>query len=118
MEKEGLEKTFGHAVKFPGLIKMSSFQENAFGTAWKDCIRTHLNVIQISLNQENIFGESKNVRNFCGDRESDERKYGQSLRTKLEAGKRHVIICKCVMGDSKLLEYNLYSSLKYWENMF
>ena len=33
MEKEGLEKTFGHAVKFPGLIKMSSFRENAFGTA-------------------------------------------------------------------------------------
>ena len=50
MEKEGLEKTFGHAVKFPGLIKMSLFQENAFGTAWKDCIQTHLNVIQISLN--------------------------------------------------------------------
>ena len=50
MEKEGLEKTFGHAVKSPGLIKMSSFRENAFGTAWKDCIQTLLNVIQISLN--------------------------------------------------------------------
>ena len=35
----------------------------------------------------------------------------------LEA-ERHGIICTCVMGDSKLLEYNLYSSLKYWENMF
>ena len=31
--KEGLEKKFGHAVKSPGLIKMISFRENAFGTA-------------------------------------------------------------------------------------
>ena len=48
MEKEGLEKTFGHAVKFPRLIKMRSSRENAFGTAWKDCIQTLLNVIQVS----------------------------------------------------------------------
>ena len=58
MEKEGLEKEFGHAVKSPGLIKMSSFRENAFGMAWKDCIQTHLNDDSNKFELEKHFLES------------------------------------------------------------
>ena len=38
----------------------------------------------MSLNQENIFGESKNVRNFGGAPENDERNYGQGWRPRIE----------------------------------
>ena len=41
-----------------------------------------------------------------------------SWRPRIKIAKALGYFASVFMGDSKLLEYNFYSSLKYWENMF
>ena len=95
LEQEGI---------FPGLIKMRLFQEKW----WTRLQELNSNSFEISFKWVWIgtrFGVVKNVENFGGAQESDERIYGQSLETKLEAEKERNYFASVFMGDSKIEEY-------------
>ena len=66
---------------------MRLIQENTFDTILEVL---HLNIFECDSNKFELgkhFWRVQKCSEFCGDRENDERNYGQSLGAKLEAEK-------------------------------
>ena len=83
MQRE-IGEEFEQGANFLGLIKMSLIQEKYI---WHRLEGLHSNTFECESNKFELgkhFWRVQKCSEFCGERENVERKYGQSLGTKLE----------------------------------